>query len=387
MPTLRAIVTSATAAKAGLAILTVAVVASALLARQRLAPSDAVAPQTATTAVGLIKPGEVTSVTTPVPLAIAEVLVKTGDELAAGQPIANVDVTEWQRDFEALGVELERARQDATGREQAAARMRVTVAQFDATADATESVAMAQQQSQAIPNRQIKDSVERATATLQLAQANLQRVTKLVAAGLMAKRELEEAEVAHRVAQDDLAVATKAASASENLRSAQETDLRLRRRQSRSSALQELATLEAASQQAALQVRQVQLRHDQASARLTDPVVRAPRAGVVTELAAHAGDRLIAGALVARFATIDPVQIDVDVTPVMANRVNTGAAVQIDIPALNQRGLTGTITAISPVPADNGKYIVTVALPNSQRARLAGLTAEVTFSPVAAGGS
>lgn len=382
MTEFRSILASGWYVKGGVALLTIGVVASALIARNTILLSSAGTPVSSEALAGLVRPGDITAVTTVAPFTVTAVVVNVGDQVSAGQSMVRIDSADAQRSLDEVTVELGRARQEALARAQGVARARQAVAQFDTNADASEAVTMAERQMQELPTRQVKDSTERAAAARDQALLNLQRIERMSEAGLVARQQLEEAQLTYRLAVDDFGIAARAATVADTLRHAQQTDLGLRRNVSRSAAQQQLLSEQVLARQADLVLTQVQARFDEAVSRLADPFIKAPRAGVVSEIAAHPGDRLIAGALVARLATIDPVQIDVDVSPLMANTLTIGAEARVDIPALSLENATATVRAIAPVPADNGKYIVQLSLPNPGRARLAGLAAEVRWRPV-----
>jgi multidrug resistance efflux pump len=380
MTGLRSFFVSGWYVRGGVALLTLGVVASALVARNTIVLSSGTAPVSSDALVGLVRPGEVTAVTTASPFTATSVEVRVGDEVVAGQSLIRIDSTDAQRALDDVTVDLERARQEALERSLAVSRAQQTVAQFDASADAAEAVTLAERDMQQVPTRQVKDSTERAAAALDQAFMNLQRSEQLAAAGLVARQQADEAQLAFRLALDDFGIASKSSAAAETLRKAQQTDLTLRRNLARATAQQQLVSQQAMARQAGLVLKQVQARFDEASARLADPFIKAPRGGVVTEILAHPGDRVSAGSLVARLAVMDPVQVDVDVTPVLANALSVGGAAQVDIAAVSLEQAAATVSAIAPLPSDNGKYLVQLSLANPGRARLAGLAADVTFT-------
>ena len=113
--------------------------------------------------------------------------------------------------------------------------------------------------------------------------------------------------------------------------------------------------------------------------------MRAPRSGAVIELPLHAGDRLSAGALLAKIAPLDPIAVDVDVAPLMVNTLKVGGVARVDVAAVKLFGAEGSIRSIAPVPGDDGRYSVRLTLANPTKARLAGQTAKVKFSTQRAG--
>jgi len=377
---IRTVLASGWYIRGGVALLTLGVVASALIARNTIVLSSGTAPASSDALVGLVRPGEVTTVTTSAPFTVTAVEVRVGDEVTAGQPLVRIDSADARRSVEDATVELERARQDVLERSQGMARAQQVIAQFDVSADAAEALTLAERDLQQVPTRQVKDSTERAAAALDQAFLSLQRVEQLSAGGLVARQQVDEAQLAFRLALDDFGIASRTADAADKLRKAQQTDLMLRRNLARATAQQQLVAQQALVRQAGLVLKQMQARFDDANVRLTDPFIKAPRAGVVTEVVAQPGDRLMPGALVARLAVIDHVQIDVDVTPLLANAIAVGGPAEVSIPAVSLDRAAATVHAIAPLPADNGKYVVQLSLPNPRRARLAGLAADVTFT-------
>src|SRR5207247_5084929 len=88
-------------------------------------------------------------------------------------------------------------------------------------AHANAQLAMAQRHLDTIPNRQWKDSPERAQAAYEQALAHERRLADLAANGVVARQELEDAHIAVRMAADDLAIAKRAADAAGQLASLQ----------------------------------------------------------------------------------------------------------------------------------------------------------------------
>jgi multidrug resistance efflux pump len=119
------------------------------------------------------------------------------------------------------------------------------------------------------------------------------------------------------------------------------------------------------------------LDYDAVKATTSDPFVRAPRDGVVLELLGRGGDRLAAGAPIARLASLDPMFVDVGLRAGVVNRVRIDDTAIVAIPSAGIAGRHARIRSISPLPADDGTYLVRLLLPNPARARLSGQTAYV----------
>jgi len=221
----------------------------------------------------------------------------------------------------------------------------------------------------------------RGQASCEQAQVRVRDAAQLGAVGLLSKREVDDAAFAMRMAADDLRNALTAAETSERLKLAEDAQIRARHVAALDQQQQHLIAARAALQQARLTLSKVQLQYDAARQRITDTFVRAPRSGAIVELAVHAGDRLAAGAVLGRLASIDLMTVDVDVTARIVNAIRIGDVARVDIPGMNVLGLDARVRGIGPVPGDNGKFPLQLALSNPSRVRLAGQTAVVSLAP------
>jgi multidrug resistance efflux pump len=230
-----------------------------------------------------------------------------------------------------------------------------------------------------VPARQWRDSPERAQAAYEQAKNRAARLQKLADEGLVARQDLEDAQIAVRVAQDDVNNALRAASAGSMLRTAQteQTEVQL-----------QLARAEREQQRVALQgeVQAAQILRDQAAQRLTAAgqriaaaTITAASAGVVIELAARPGDQVYAGAALARVAVLDTMIAEVEVAPTLVNALKPGGAVNVRLPGIPTVDVSGTIGTLNPIPNRNGNHIVAVRFDNADRRLLTGQIAEVRF--------
>ena len=363
-------------------LLALTVVTTAVLARRAVGPIDEADRTISEAVVGLVRPSEVSTVATPIAITIAEMIAAVGDELAAGQPIARIDFTEAQRELAQLGLDVERAQRDVIDREHDVRQVRQAVQRLEAgAAEAGAELALAEREAQQIPMRQARDSPERAQVAYEQAVLRARRVEQLTAAGLVSQQDVEESQFALRVAADDLVNAREAAEAASRLRSAQGAQDRARRDLSLAEQRRQFAEGDAGLQQARLALKQAQMRYETARLATADLYIRSPRRGAVIELPAYAGDRLGAGALVARIALLDPIAVDIDMPPLDVHRLHVGDAARVDVPAIGVSRREAHIRSIAPLPGDNGKYTVRLTLSNPIGARLlAGQAAYVTLT-------
>lgn len=367
-------------------LLTLVVVTSAALAKRAVdpAPGGASAEQPL---AGLVEPTDTTSVTTAAPVVVAEALATVGDELQAGQPLVRADVSDAQRDLAALALEIEHAEQDVADHEHNVAWATAAIARL-ASGDgaAAAQLALAQRDAQQVPVRQAKDSPERAMLAYQQAVAKQQRAEELASEGLVPRSDVEDARFAVKLAADDLANAKRAAEAARRVHVAETRQLRAQREQSLADRRKELDDEQSALAQAQLRLKAAQLRDATARQSIDDPFLRMPRDGVVVEMAVHPGDRLAAGSTIARIASLDPMEIRIDVPAALVNALHARQAVSLDVPAVAIDAAPGEIRSIAPLPADDGRYPVRVRFRNPRHIRLAGQAAYVRLAPPAKGG-
>jgi multidrug resistance efflux pump len=361
---------------------TVAVIAaSATIAHQHIAAESTPAGPIASTYAGMTRPRDVATVAMPMPLVVQKVLVEVGDRVEPGQPLLTIDDEEARRGVSQLRFEVERAHSRVTQLERMIQLLDRSInALLVPAAEASARLAMAQRAAESVPNRQAKDSPERAQAVYDQAIARERRVAALADHGVLARQELEDAQIAVRVAADDLAVARRAAEAAAALSSAQalqaqtQADLTIaeqeRQRQDRAGELS----------QARLHRTEAQTTLDLAIKRLGDLTVRANGEALVADVAVRAGDRLLAGAPLVKLATVNPMVVDVDVPPSIVNGLARGDAAIVRVGA-GSKEYTGRIKTIAPLPSDGGAHTLEIEFDNPSAALLAGQTAHVRLSP------
>ncbi len=356
------------------AILAVALVTSGVIAK-RAAESNDVEPPPADALAGLVHPLEVDTVAARAPLAIAEVLVGVGDELAPNQRIARRDTVEEEQHIAALAVAVETAEQDVGFRGQALETLeRVLHSLVQKTTELSGELAIAELQVQQVPMRQARDSPDRARAAYEQAQIRARRAEDLWKKGLIPQQELDDARLAVRLAADDLSNASQAFDASARLRDLEVKQARARRDLAIVEQRQRIADQQAALERAQLQLKASRLQYETAQAALDDPFVRAPRGGAVIELAVSVGEHVPAGGLIARIGRLDEMAVHVDVAPGAVNALHVNDTARIEVTAAGFSA-QAVIRSIAPLPNDAGRYPVQLVFPNPQHARLAGLAA------------
>jgi len=301
---------------------------------------------------GTIRPASEIRITAESLGTVSKIYVKVGDTVRKGQPLLRMD------DREAR-LALEHAALSRDAAENSLKKFRAPLADMNAR------VAMSQRQEQQVPTRQWRDSPERAQAAYDEALANHNRAKELFQAGLIPKQEMDLRDTELRIAQDDLSNAKTLATASERARKDQSEQADLQARASR----QELEE----------QLRELELRYEEAKQRVDAAEVRATETGVVAEVPVRLGDRVPEGSLLARLAQLNQMVAEVPVAANMISQLQVGQLATIQLPSSPPQQVDGTIRMISPLPSANMTHLIEVEFKNPTRLLLAGQPTEVRF--------
>jgi multidrug resistance efflux pump len=283
---------------------------------------------------------------------VSEMFVKVGDVVEKGQRLLRMSDAEAQLALEQAKIELAAARQNV-------AQLRGQLAEVNAR------VAVTQGRQQQVPTRQWRDSPERAQAAYDEALIEYNRVLQLYDAGVIAKQQLDASTMSLRVAKDDLDNAKNIASASESLQHDQSEQAKLQAQVTR--------------EELQLQLRQADLKYQQAQRRVDGTVVRATQDGVVAEIPVRLGERLSEGTLLVQLTQLNPLVADVQVAAAMVDILHVGQGAFVQLPSIPPRKVQGTVRVINPLPAANMTHTVEVEFKNPSLQLLAGQPAEVMF--------
>jgi multidrug efflux pump subunit AcrA (membrane-fusion protein) len=113
-------------------------------------------------------------------------------------------------------------------------------------------------------------------------------------------------------------------------------------------------------------------------------LVAAPFAGTVTNVLVHAGDTLIPGATIAVVADLHQLQVETsDVDEFLVSKVSVGQRVQLNVDALDDLAVTGTVTNVALLPQTGTRgtpaYPVIINVGGLPPAVRAGMSVRVTF--------
>ncbi|MFZ5520245.1 MAG: HlyD family secretion protein [Pseudomonadota bacterium] len=243
---------------------------------------------------------------------LTEVLVREGDDVAAGQVVARIDVA-------SLQAELDRAR---TG-----------VIQARQARDTAQ--AMVKMREQAVRTAQAQLAQRR--SDLSLADKELQRVRQLVAQNFLSPQKLDEAQAARAASQAGVAAAQS----------------QILEAQAALAAAQSQA-VEAASAIAAAEAGVARLQAD-----VGDATLRAPRPGRVQVRAANEGEVVAAGTRILSLADLSDVYMTFFLPETAAGRLAIGAPVRLVLDAAPQYVIPASVSFVASVAQFTPKTVET----------------------------
>jgi multidrug resistance efflux pump len=301
---------------------------------------------------GTLRPAKEIRITSSSLGTVSEIFVKVGDPVKVGQQLLKLQDTETQMALQQAASDRETAMQNL-----ASFRSRL--------AEANARVSIAQRQASQVPVRQLRDSPKRAQAAFDQATINYSRAKQLFDAGVIAQQEMDARATELRMAQDDLDNARKLAGVSAKLEEDQSEQASLESRATRQDLIEQL--------------RQADLKYQQAKQRVSEAVVCATENGVVAEIPVKIGDRVPSGTVVSQLAELRRMVADVPVAAAMISKLETGGSALIKLPSSPPTQVEGKIHVINPLPSANMTHNVEVEFDNPTMLLLAGQPAEVRF--------
>jgi membrane fusion protein (multidrug efflux system) len=279
---------------------------------------------------------------------VTAVYITENQPVKAGQPIADLDPSDAE-------VKVAQAEGDlATAQAQAAdadARTAVTSASARGALTSAQGALQSSKESVDTSAASINEAhaaVTRATANAQKARLDFQRAEELGGKGDISKAQVDAARAAHESADADLAQARARVSEAENSRQAAQANV-----QTAQGRVQQSAPVEAQITGAQAQARLAHARVATAEAalhaaqlNLSYTKILAPRDGIASKLAVHAGSYVTAGMPI--------VQLVPQTTYILANFKETqmagmrpGQRATVRIDALGRRDFEGTVESLS----------------------------------------
>ena len=283
---------------------------------------------------------------------VSSIVVKVGNTVKKGDPLLRLSDQE-------AALALKRA---AVDRDAAAANLDKFRARL---AEANARVAVSQRQEQQVPSRQWRDSPSRAQAAYDQALLNYNRAAELFKIGVLAQQEVDARRTDLRLAQDDL----------ENAKKLEAASARLDHDQADQATLEAKVTREDLQEQ----LRQAEIKYQQARQQVDAATVRATEDGVVSEIPVRLGDLVSGGTLLVRLAELNHMIAEVPVAARTVSELKVGQSALVTLPSTPPKQVEGRIGIIHPLPSANMTHTVEVLFDNPTLLLLAGQPAEVRF--------
>ena len=320
---------------------------------------------------------------------VAQVLVKEGDQVKAGQPLVKLQDADQKAALAQAQADLARLQAGTRAEEIAAAQANVDVANAQVKAAQLEldkvkngsqqaadvATAQAQVAQAKVQLKAVTDSYDSITTGIELSKQYGRGGSALPRYEEQTRIQLAAAQAAYNAAQSRLALAWT--SKDDSLRSAQ-ARLNVAIGQ-RNAAQAQLNLLKAGS--TAEQIEAAKARVTQAQAALDETTLAAPFDGTIADLAVNVGDLVSPGPRIASIADLTQWEVDTDdLSEVDVVNVKPGAEASITVDALPGVTLKGQVKSIVPrsaVKRGDVTYTVKVTITDSEPRLKWGMTAFV----------
>ena len=329
---------------------------------------------------GIVRPSSDSTIAAAAPVRIEQVLVEPGQSVRPGDPLFVVDDREARQALPAARLEVDDAALEIEALE---LQLGVLDRQLHELSlrytSATGELEVAARRTATIPTPQVRSSTERAQAVFELASMKLARARQLHARGLIAKQEVDDAEIALRVARDDLELSQRADKAFAEAASVEASRARLRTELASAQEERERRLRAGALARARIRYERATSAAKAFEERVATSRVEAPAAGVIAEVRVSRGDVVAAGAVLARIADVAHLVAEVQVPSEHVPRLRIGAAADVSISAAPPVSVRGVIRGIEPTPGANGTHRVVVGFGAPDDLILTGQAANVSF--------
>jgi multidrug resistance efflux pump len=331
---------------------------------------------------GIVRPAVERTIAADVPVTIQEVLVEPGQTVSRGEALFIVEDRHARLALPGARFEMEDARLEVESLELALGALDAELQAASARLTTLSGqVDVAARRAATIATPQVRGSTARAQAALELATLKLTRAEQLYADKRAPWQEVEDAEVAVRVARDDLEQARRAERAFvavadvESERAALRNQLAaLEEQKGRSQRLADLGRARVRYQRAIAAVQSLEQRA--ATSR-----IEAPFSGTVSEVHVSRGDLVVTGAVLARVADLARLIVEVQVPSSVIPSLRAGARADIRLGRASAGvRTTGAIRSIDAAAGPNGRHRVVVGFEAPAGVVLTGQAATMTFA-------
>ena len=302
---------------------------------------------------------------------VLKVYVDENQKVNAGDPIADLDPSDYQVAVENAEAALASAKANA-----AAARVAVPITTINtgsnlrsATADLTGAHATVEQAEQQLSAA--RANVVQAEANNTKAQADLQRYTPLVKKDVISKQQFDAATAAADGAQASLAAAEASMQAAQDaVRVAHErTSQAEAQLKYAETAPQQVAAQDARAKQADAMVQQAQAQLDQARLNLSYTKIVAPEAGIITRKSVEVDQNVAPGQNLLTLVSLEGLWVTANFKETQLRHMEAGQKVEIHVDSTGKDysgrvtqigGATGSVLSLFPPENATGNYVKVV---------------------------
>jgi len=277
---------------------------------------------------------------------IAQVLVKVGDPVKAGQLLAQLDTTDLELAVRQAEVALRQAQAQLSQLQEGSPASDLAAAQaaLDSAKAAYDQLLQGADKDQVAA---AKAQVEQARATLQQAQSAYDLVKDNPRVSMLPQSlQLQQATISYEAAQANYRVATRGATASQ-LAASQAQIAQAQANLDRLNRGPTTGQVEVA--QAGIDQAQIAL--EQAQRRLENAKIVAPWDGIVTAVNIVEGTLASPSVPALHMADVSTYHLDVQVDELDVANLSAGQPVTVEIDALPDQGLAGTVLSVAPAAA------------------------------------
>jgi HlyD family secretion protein len=329
---------------------------------------------------GIVRPSSDSTIAATAPVRIEQVLVEPGQRVREGDTLFLVDDREARQALPGARLEVEDAALEVQTLELQLGALDQQLQDLSLRfLNVTGELEVAARHTATIPTPQVRSSTERAQAAFDLATMKLQRARQLHTQGIIARQEVDDAEIALRVAQDDLELSQRADKAFAEAADVEASRARLRAELASAQAQRERRQRSAARARA-------RIRHERAIAtaaafeeRVATSRIQAAAPGAIAEVRVSRGDVVPAGAVLARIADVARLVAEVQVPSGQLPRLRIGDPATVAISAASAVRARGVIRSIEPTPGPNGTHRVVIGFQAPEDLILAGQAANISF--------
>jgi len=330
---------------------------------------------------GIVRPVSETTVSVNSPVRIQEVLVQPGDVVTAGTPLFAVDDGEARLTLPAARLEVEDAAVQVRLLEQRLGPLDHELKDLSSRYTmAGTQLDNAERNVTTMPRYQWQDSVERAKANFDLATLKLQRLERLHAEGVVARQEVDDAQIAVRIAENDLTLAQSADVALSDVKSAEASRVELRTRLARAEEQRDRMERSGELARGRIRYERALVNVKNLEDRLASSRIQASAGGTISEIRVSQGDLVPAGAVLARMANVNRLVVEVQIPSDQVPRLHKGTRSSISISAAHEIRREGAVRSIDPTPGPNGTHRVVIEFSTPVGVILSGQAAEVSLS-------